>query len=65
MQNISRDLQFTINEDIGRVVVTVVDRTTGDVIRQIPQEEVVRLAERLAEQGSDQASGLLINTKGV
>lgn len=47
MQIMNRYLEFRIDEDSGRTVVTVKDRTTGDTIRQIPSEEVLRLAQNL------------------
>jgi flagellar protein FlaG len=42
-------LSFQINEDIDRVIVSVTDKTTDEVIRQIPPDEIIRLAERLHE----------------
>lgn len=47
MQSMNRYLEFRIDQDSGRTVVTVRDTTTGDVIRQIPAEEVLRLAQNL------------------
>lgn len=47
MQSMNRYLEFRIDQDSGRTVVTVKDTTTGDVIRQIPAEEVLRLAQNL------------------
>ena len=47
MQSMNRYLEFRVDEDSGRTVVTVKDRTTGDTIRQIPSEEVLRLAQNL------------------
>ncbi|WP_157994391.1 flagellar protein FlaG [Peristeroidobacter agariperforans] len=47
MQSMNRYLEFRIDEHSGRTVVTVKDRTTGDTIRQIPSEEVLRLAQNL------------------
>lgn len=47
MQSMNRYLEFRIDQDSGRTVVTVKDTTTGDVIRQIPSEEVLRLAQNL------------------
>lgn len=43
--NRSIGLQFEIDRDIDKVIVKVVDRTSGEVIRQIPNEEVVRFAK--------------------
>ncbi|WP_404376489.1 flagellar protein FlaG [Vreelandella aquamarina] len=44
-----RGLEFDISEQSKRVITRVIDRETGDVIRQIPAEEVLLMAERLEE----------------
>lgn len=49
VQNIQRDLNFSVDDSSGRVVVKVTDRASGDVIRQLPSEEALRLAESLEE----------------
>ncbi|XXF07502.1 flagellar protein FlaG [Pseudomonas sp. D1-3] len=49
VQNIRRDLNFSVDDSTGRVVVKVTDRASGDVIRQLPSEEALRLAESLEE----------------
>ena len=41
-------LDFRIDEDSGRVVVSVVDRRDGTVLRQMPSEEALRIARNLA-----------------
>lgn len=46
---IDKKLQFSVDEDSGRQVVTVTDKLSGDVIRQIPSEEVLRLARNLSD----------------
>lgn len=46
-QSVRRNLHFREDEASGRVVVSVVDSETGEVIRQIPPEQVMRMAERL------------------
>ena len=56
MQSMNRYLEFRIDQDSGRTVVTVKDKTTGDVVRQIPAEEVLRLAQNLGGKG-----GALLN----
>ncbi|HSG92117.1 MAG TPA: flagellar protein FlaG, partial [Methylotenera sp.] len=50
VQNIQRSIQFTIDEASGKDVVTVLDKQTDEVIRQIPIEEVLVFARTLAEQ---------------
>lgn len=47
VQAIRRELRFTIDEDTGRTIITVVDSETDEVIRQIPPEEVLMLAAHL------------------
>ena len=49
-----RSLSFHIDEASGRMVITVLDALTSQVVRQIPSEEVLVLARALAE-----TSGLL------
>ncbi len=44
-----RNLQFKVDEATNKVVMSIVDKKTGDVIRQIPSEEVLKLAKRLQE----------------
>jgi flagellar protein FlaG len=51
VQNVHRSLQFDFDEDAGMSVITVVDRDTKEVIRQIPDEVAVELARNL--NGSD------------
>lgn len=56
-QSIQRDLSFSVDDSSGRVVVEVRDQASGDVIRQIPTEEALRLLKHLEE-----ARGLMLNT---
>jgi flagellar protein FlaG len=50
VQAVRRELQFTVDEDSGRTVITVLDSVTGEVVRQIPPEEVLTLVGRFKEQ---------------
>lgn len=45
LKNVSRSLEFHVDEASGRMVCSVRDAETGDLIRQIPNEEVLRMAE--------------------
>ena len=51
-----RGLQFSIDEDTGRIVVKVIARQSGEVIRQLPSEEALELAKRLQD-----AEGILFS----
>ena len=48
-QVIQRELHFTIDKDSGHTVIKVIDSKTEEVIRQIPGEEVLKVARRLNE----------------
>ena len=52
-QSISRKLSFSIEESTGRTVIKVYDAETDELIRQIPPEETMRLAEVIEEQGNN------------
>ena len=38
-RTIGRDLRFQVNMDTGQSVIQVLDRETGEIIRQIPPEQ--------------------------
>lgn len=52
IQSISRDISFQVDDSSGRVVVKVVDGSSGEVVRQIPSEEALELAVRLEDMRS-------------
>jgi flagellar protein FlaG len=47
-----RNLKFSIDEKSHQVVVKVIATQTGVVVRQIPDEAAVKLAQRMSETGS-------------
>jgi len=59
MESMNRYLEFRVDQDSGRTIVTVKDKSTGEVVRQIPSEEVLRLAHNLGGKGH---TGLLNQT---
>ena len=52
--NLTRNLQFSVEEDTGEVVVRVYDSETEELVRQIPSEDMMELARRLQEQSQEQ-----------
>jgi len=54
-QNINREIQFSVHEETNRTVVKVVDTETKKVIRQLPSEEILKIAESL-----ENFSGMLL-----
>lgn len=49
VQNLQRSLHFSVDQASGETVVRVIDTETKEVIRQIPSEELLAIAERLRE----------------
>jgi flagellar protein FlaG len=54
----SQNVQFSMDDSTGKVLVKVVDAKTKLVLRQIPSEEMVEIAKSL-----DAVRGLLINAQ--
>ena len=59
LQSVERDLMFSVDETSGRTVITVMDRQSQEVIRQIPPEAAVALAEYLRDEGGLESMGFL------
>ena len=51
-------MEFSVDPDLGRVIVKILDGESGTVIRQIPQQEVLDLAKSL-----ETPTGLLLHHK--
>ena len=47
IQSVQRDLRFSLDESSGESVITVVDRHSSEVIRRIPAEVTLLLAQKL------------------
>ena len=55
----SNSLSFTVDEVLNRPVITVVDRKSGEVVRTLPSEEVLRVVHNL-----DKMRGILFEDVG-
>jgi flagellar protein FlaG len=47
LRSMNRSLQFRVDESSGRMVVSITDSETGEVIRQVPGEDALRIAQSL------------------
>ena len=64
IQNTQRDVDFSVDDSTGRVVVRVIDSASEEVIRQIPSEEMLAISRHLIESlETDQPKGFLIELK--
>lgn len=50
----NHNLNFRVDKESGKMVVTITDGVTGEVIRQVPGEEALKMAQRI-----DDMTGLL------
>ena len=55
LEIMNRSIQFSIDERSHDIVVKVVDKESGEVIRQVPPENVLRLREHM-----EKACGLIV-----
>ncbi|WP_198263989.1 flagellar protein FlaG [sulfur-oxidizing endosymbiont of Gigantopelta aegis] len=47
LQNVQRNLEFSVDKDVGKIIINVKDKETDEVLRQIPSEEILQLARNL------------------
>lgn len=52
MNSTRRNLEFSTDEDSGKIVVKVIASETGELIRQLPSEEALRIANSLNDVNS-------------
>jgi len=64
MQRNQRSLDFEVSEQENRVIITVIDKENDKVIRQIPPEDVLQIAEAI-DQGLEQNLGGMIFSSRV
>lgn len=65
LQQAQPELKLQVDAGSGRTVYQVVQKGTGEVVLQIPSEEVLGMSRRLRElEGQSQASGALVDKEG-
>lgn len=57
-QALSRDLEFSLDQSSGKMVVRVVDTQTHELIRQIPSEEALAISKAI-----DRLQGIIVHQK--
>jgi flagellar protein FlaG len=56
LQAVNRNLEFKVDDSTSKVVVKIVDSKSGEVVRQIPSEEVLAFIKRMQELEGNQGS---------
>jgi flagellar protein FlaG len=46
---LNRNIEFSVDEDSGKDVIKVIDKDSGDILKQYPSEEVLTLVSKLSE----------------
>ncbi len=49
VQTVQRNLQFNLDDASGKTIITVVDKETSEVVRQIPDDVAIKLAQDLQQ----------------
>jgi flagellar protein FlaG len=60
VSSLNKGLSFRVDEESGRDIVTIYDTDTGDVIRQIPEEEILEVIRRLDKEREHRIGNLLM-----
>lgn len=59
LEPMTRELQFSIDEETNKIVIKVIDTTNDSVLMQFPSEEIIALTHAIAQQ----AQGFFISLK--
>ncbi|AOU98480.1 hypothetical protein BI364_11410 [Acidihalobacter yilgarnensis] len=62
LQSQSRTLKFSIDQSTHQTIIKVIDQANGQVLRQIPPEYMVVLAQRLQELHQLTTTGVVVKT---
>ncbi|MBU2869977.1 flagellar protein FlaG [Colwellia sp. E2M01] len=64
LQNTSKQVDFSSDNNAGKIVITVTDKDTQEVINQFPSEKIISMAEKIQSlhQEVESISGLLVDS---
>jgi len=64
LESMNVSIQFEVNKDSGRIVIKVIDPSSGEVVRKIPPEKLMKSVQFLNEMKSEfRMSGVEIDVK--
>lgn len=49
VQTVQRNIQFNLDDTSGKTIITVLDKQTSEVVRQIPDDVAIKLAQDLQQ----------------
>jgi flagellar protein FlaG len=53
-----QNMQFSVDDETGKTVVSITDKDSGELIRQVPSEELMEIAKNIGRM-----QGLLVNNQ--
>ncbi|MFK5984456.1 MAG: flagellar protein FlaG [Pseudomonadota bacterium] len=65
IQSVQRNLQFSVDKDLDKIVINVTDKETDEVVRQIPSEEVLDLARNLQDMVENRNNSAKSTNEGI
>jgi flagellar protein FlaG len=63
VEKLGRDLNFRMDDQLDKTIITVLDSGTNQIVRQIPSEEVVSIARQINDSLQEIRAGLLMKDK--
>ena len=63
MDDLGRNLNFSVDESIDRTVISVRDAQTQELVRQIPGEEVIAMSRQIADTLAEWRQGFFFDSK--
>ena len=63
VDDLGRNLNFSIDDSIDRAIISVRDAKTQELVRQIPGEEVIAMSRQIADTLAEWKQGFFFDTK--
>jgi flagellar protein FlaG len=60
-QFVNRNLEFSVDDETGQQVLRVIDSDTGEVVRQIPPEQILHVISQVQKMKEGMLQGVLLD----
>ncbi|MET0107748.1 MAG: flagellar protein FlaG [Candidatus Thiodiazotropha sp.] len=62
-QIVNRNLEFSIDHETGTQVIRVIDSDTGELVRQIPPDQILHVISHIEEMQDELLPGVLLDDR--
>ncbi|MBT3092156.1 MAG: flagellar protein FlaG [Candidatus Thiodiazotropha sp. (ex Lucina pensylvanica)] len=62
-QIVNRNLEFSIDQETGTQVIRVIDSDTGELVRQIPPDQILHVISHIEEMQDELLPGVLLDDR--